>query len=84
MAFDHNTRVKLKMYDKAVEQAAKVASRAEDNKKILQALSDFIEVHPDLRFGQVLAILGLDKDRFNQEPADTLKDIEEVISKLGK
>ena len=57
MAFDHSTRVKLKMYDKAVEQAAKVASRAEDNKKILQALSDFIEVHSDLRFGQVLAIL---------------------------
>jgi len=45
------------------------------NCKILSELGKIIISHPYLRFCQILAILGLDKDNFYEEPDETLQRI---------
>lgn len=64
--------------------------REEDNLKILQKLFFIITDEPDLRFIQALWALGIVdreegsleiKDRFYEEPCDTLKRIESRLKK---
>ena len=60
-----------------------VDNRQPDNKLILKTLNEFLEKHPDIRFGQALYILNILKqdangntiDIFNDEPCDILKRI---------
>lgn len=47
------------------------------NNKIISCLSKIISTYPELRFCQILTGLGLDVDRFYEEPDKTLKTIEE-------
>lgn len=89
MAVDHNTKVIMNRIQAERAAAEFVAARKEantnrlrNNIKILELLADFMETREDLRFCQVLNILGLDKDRFYEEPNDTIKDIEKRIAEI--
>ena len=53
-----------------------IDQRQELNLKIINKIKDLILAHPDLRFTQILSNLNLDKDRFYEEPDETLKSIE--------
>jgi len=37
----------------------KIANRQENNIKILDIISEYVENHPDMRFGQILAALNI-------------------------
>ena len=87
MAVDHNTRVILnKMYQererRALEkQKEKISHRYEANKELIQNLSAYVELYPDLRFGQILEGFGFvvqDSDLFNEESVDTLERVRRV------
>lgn len=52
-----------------------VAKRQEYNIKCLNIIRNMVFNHPDLRFGQILAILKLDGDIFNEESVDTYERI---------
>ena len=85
MAVTHETRVKmreleLKNLDKAVKD--KVKDRQKCNKEILDVIKTLVDANPMLRFTQILTMLELDRDRFNEESVDTLANIREIISKL--
>ena len=56
-------------------------SRLEYNYKILYRLTYLISRFPDWRFTQLLSNLGLDKDRFYEEPDKTLELIDKWINK---
>lgn len=56
----------------------KVEKRQEYNIKCLNVLNDIISKHPELRFGQILAILKLDGDIFNEESVDTYERIKNI------
>lgn len=47
------------------------------NFKIIILLGRIITKYPELRFCQILSILGLDKDNFYEEPDETWKKISE-------
>jgi len=47
------------------------------NFKIIILLGRIIAKYPELRFCQILSILGLDKDNFYEEPDETWKKISE-------
>ena len=53
-----------------------VDSRQEINLMIINKLRDIVLAYPDLRFTQILSNLNLDKNRFYEEPDETLKSIE--------
>ena len=62
----------------------KVLQRYDSNKKLIDKLSNLVEKHPDLRFGQILIAYGFvksDTDLFYEEPIDTLKNIRDDNSK---
>ena len=56
----------------------KVEKRQEYNIKCLNVLGDIILKQPELRFGQILAILKLDGDIFNEESVDTYERIKNI------
>ena len=89
MAVDHNTKViknRIQAEQAALEliekRKAANTNRLKINMQILTVLADFMRTREDLRFCQVLSVLGLDKDRFYEEPQDTLKEIEKRIAEL--
>lgn len=54
----------------------KISLRKWSNIKILDKLKLMVEKYPELRFGQILHILNIaDKDIWNEESIDTLKNI---------
>lgn len=87
MAVTHDVRVKkmkalndLKNIDKEIEQKLKLRQKA--NKEILGIIENLVENNSQLRFCQILTILGLDSDRFNEESVDTLEIIKEKVTEL--
>lgn len=89
MAQDHNTRVIInRMFQerekRALErQKEKIAHRQEANRELIQSLSAYVELYPELRFGQILEGFGFvvqDTDLFNEESVDTLKRVKEVAN----
>lgn len=56
----------------------KVLQRQFANRSLVDKLSNLVDKHPDLRFGQILIAYGFvksDTDLFYEEPIDTLKNI---------
>ena len=49
----------------------KVGKRKKYNHKCLELLKQIIDKNPDMRFAQIISILGFEKDRFNEESVDT-------------
>ena len=87
MAVTHDIRVKrltlekdLKKVDKEIEQKLKLRQKA--NKEILGIIENLVENNSQLRFCQILTILGLDNDNFNEESVDTLTRIKEKVASL--
>ena len=87
MAVTHDIRVKrmtlekdLKKVDKEIEQKLKLRQKA--NKEILGIIENLVENNSQLRFCQILTILGLDSDRFMEESVDTLAMIKEKVASL--
>lgn len=56
----------------------KVEERQEYNIKCLKIIKNMVFSQPDLRFGQILAILKLDGDIFNEESVDTYERIKNI------
>lgn len=52
-----------------------MVNRKKYNLLIVWELMTIIVKYPDLRFCQILSILELDKDNFNEEPDKTLEKI---------
>jgi len=52
-----------------------MVNRKKYNLLIAWDLITIIIKYPDLRFCQILSDLGLDKDRYNEEPDKTLESI---------
>lgn len=52
-------------------------TRQEINREIIKQISEFNEEHPDLRFDQILWILGIEngQDNFYRESQATLDDV---------
>ena len=50
--------------------------RSDSNLAILNLLFKIVYKHPELRFTQILHLLDLDKDNFQEESRATLKKIE--------
>ena len=82
MAVTHDVRVKLKEMEALREMEDKMKDRQKCNKKILSILESIVENNPMMRFTQILAMLDLDKDRFHEEPIDTLKVINDKLAEL--
>jgi hypothetical protein len=86
MAISHDVRVKmkalndLKNVDKEIEQKLKLRQKA--NKEILGIIEKLVNDNSQLRFCQILTILGLDSDRFMEESVDTLLAIKEKVASL--
>jgi hypothetical protein len=87
MAVTHDIRVKrmtlekdLKNVDKEIENKLKLRQKA--NKEILGIIEKLVNDNSQLRFCQILTILGLDNDNFNEEPVDTLTRIKEKVASL--
>ena len=87
MAVTHDIRVKrmtlekdLKKVDKEIEQKLKLRQKA--NKEILGIIENLVENNSQLRFCQILTILGLDNDKFMEESVDTLAIIKEKVASL--
>lgn len=86
MAVTHDVRVKmqtlndLKNVDKEIEQKLKLRQKA--NKEILSIIEKLVNDNSQLRFCQILTILGLDSDRFMEESVDTLAIIKEKVASL--
>ena len=86
MAMTHDVRVKmktlndLKNVDKEIEQKLKLRQKA--NKEILCIIEKLVNDNSQLRFCQILTILGLDNDRFMEESVDTLARIKEKVASL--
>ena len=86
MAVTHDVKVKmkalndLKNVDKEIEQKLKLRQKA--NKEILNIIENIVNDNSQLRFCQILTILGLDNDNFNEESVDTLARIKEKIAEL--
>ena len=67
----------------------KIKNRQKDNKAIIEIINDYVEKYPELRFGQILYVLGMIRqdengncnlsDIFNEEPIDTLIRIENSL-----
>ena len=50
--------------------------RSDSNLAILNLLFKIVYKHPELRFTQILHLLDLDKDKFQEESRITLKNVE--------
>jgi hypothetical protein len=86
MAATHEVRVKRKEIDalndvkKDIEK--KLDMRQDCNREIVKILKEIVDNNSALRFSQILSMLELDKDRFNEESVDTLKSIREKLQTL--
>lgn len=87
MAVTHDIRVKrmtlekdLKNVDKEIVQKLKLRQKA--NKEILSIIENLVNDNSQLRFCQILTILGLDNDKFMEESVDTLAIIKEKVASL--
>lgn len=86
MAVTHEVRAKRKEIDalndvkKDIER--KLDMRQDCNREIVKILKEIVDNNSALRFGQILSMLELDKDRFNEESVDTLKSIREKLQSL--
>ena len=87
MAQSHETRVVVNRIFQEREKRAqekmqeKISHRQEANKELSQNLSSYVEMYPDLRFGQILEGFGFvveDTDLFNEESVDTLERVRKV------
>lgn len=86
MAVTHDTRVKrMAMGDLLSEQKRiqkEIELRQESNQEILSILKNIVDNEPDMRFCQILSVLGFGDDRFNEESVTTLKKIKEILQNL--
>lgn len=57
----------------------RVARRQSTNLEILNLLSKIVNENPELRFCQILTILELDRDKFYEEPTDTLHHVKKLM-----
>lgn len=65
------------------EKTAKlIQQRQSANLNILTDLKFIVEQYPELRFCQILSILGLDKDKFNEESVVTLNHIRLKVAEM--
>ena len=87
MAQSHETRVIVNRIFQEREKRAqekmreKISHRQEANRELIQNLSAYVEMYPDLRFGQILEGFGFvveDTDLFNEESVDTLERVRKV------
>lgn len=53
--------------------------RSDSNLAILNLLFKIVYKHPELRFTQILHLLDLDKDKFQEESRTTLKGVENWV-----
>lgn len=86
MAVTHDVRVKRKeleaLNDVKKDIEKKLDMRQDCNREIVKILKEIVDNNSALRFGQILSMLELDKDRFNEESVDTLKSIREKLQTL--
>jgi hypothetical protein len=86
MAVTHEIRVKRKeivtLNDVKKDIEKKLDMRQDCNREIVKILKEIVDNNSALRFGQILSMLELDKDRFNEESVDTLKSIREKLQTL--
>jgi hypothetical protein len=86
MAETHEVRVKRKeinaLNDVKKDIEKKLDMRQDCNREIVKILKEIVDNNSALRFGQILSMLELDKDRFNEESVDTLKSIRDILKTL--
>ena len=82
MAVTHDVRVKRNAMNVAKEIETKLENRQAANKQILKIIEELVDNNSQLRFCQILTILGLDDDRFMEESVDTLEAIKNKIAEL--
>lgn len=82
MAVSHEVRVKRNAMNIAKEIETKLENRQAANKQILKIIEELVDNNSQLRFCQILTILGLDDDRFMEESVDTLEAIKNKIAEL--
>ena len=95
MAVTHEVKVKQNQYKNqlALEETLKDIQKSIDNRKaanedILEILSDFVAAYPEMRFMQILSVLGLSfdesNDRFYEESEETLEKVNEKYGILTR
>jgi hypothetical protein len=86
MAVTHEIRAKRKeieaLNDVKKDIEKKLDMRQDCNREIVKILKEIVDNNSALRFGQILSMLELDKDRFNEESVDTLKSIRDILKTL--
>ena len=82
MAVTHDVRVKRNAMNVAKEIETKLENRQAANKQILKIIEELVDNNSQLRFCQILTILGLDDDRFMEESVDTLEAIKNKVAEL--
>ena len=82
MAVSHEVRVKRNEMNIAKEIETKLENRQAANKQILKIIEELVDNNSQLRFCQILTILGLDDDRFMEESVDTLEAIKNKVAEL--
>ena len=82
MAVSHEVRVKRNAMNIAKEIETKLENRQATNKQILKIIEELVDNNSQLRFCQILTILGLDDDRFMEESVDTLEAIKNKVAEL--
>jgi hypothetical protein len=82
MAVTHDVRVKMKEMEALKEIEKKLEARQMCNREIIKVLKQLVDDNSSLRFCQILSMLDLDKDRFNEEPIDTLKAINDKLAEF--
>ena len=82
MAVSHEVRVKRNAMNIAKEIETKLENRQAANKQILKIIEELVDNNSQLRFCQILTILGLDNDRFMEESVDTLEAIKNKVAEL--
>lgn len=82
MAVSHEVRVKRNAMNISKEIETKLENRQAANKQILKIIEELVDNNSQLRFCQILTILGLDSDRFMEESVDTLEAIKNKVAEL--
>lgn len=82
MAVSHEVLVKRNAMNIAKEIETKLENRQAANKQILKIIEELVDNNSQLRFCQILTILGLDDDRFMEESVDTLEAIKNKVAEL--
>jgi hypothetical protein len=71
--------IQIKEFNEALQKRNSKSERLEYNLEILELLKDFAEQNPELRFSQIMSIVG-DLD-FYEESKDTLEKIKKELNK---